>query len=81
MDVATIGTIAPDDFKTTLGKTAPEMQKEIQDVMDKYVGQLNDMLKPGIVIPSVMGVSVTDADIDFYDGYLALGASVSNESW
>lgn len=76
---ATVGTIA--DFTTTLGVTAEAFQKSLQDQVTQYVGELNKLLEAGVVIPSIMGVDVSDVEIDMEEGYLVLGVSLSPTSW
>jgi len=38
-------------------------------------------LAAGIVIPTVMGIDVSDLDLKFFDGYLEFGISVSAAFW
>jgi len=42
---------------------------------------LNKDLAAGLVIPTIMGIDVSDLDLDFYDGYLEFGISVSPSFW
>lgn len=49
--------------------------------LDLVVMIENDNLRQGVVIPKIMGVDVSDVEINFFDGYLALGLSVNQQFW
>jgi len=77
---ASAGTVEA-DFKTTLGITAAQLQKEVQDQIDSGVAELNIELADGVEIPTIMGIDVSDVQVDFFTGYMELGASLSPKSW
>jgi len=77
---ASSGTVGA-DFQTTLGITAAQLQSEIQNYVDTTVSALNIELADGVVIPSIMGIDVSDVAIDFFAGYMELGCSLSPQSW
>lgn len=39
------------------------------------------MLAAGIVIPKIFGIDVSDVELDFFDGYLSFGATITQEFW
>lgn len=57
------------------------MKALLQTTVDTYVAQANDLLAAGIVIPTIEGIDVSDVELDFFDGYLSFGASVSPAFW
>lgn len=77
---AKIGTVGA-NFQTTLGLTAAQFATNLQGVVDKYIGVLNTNLTAGVVIPSILGIQVVDAEITFFDGYLELGADVTQTTF
>jgi hypothetical protein len=76
---ATAGTVS--GFSTTLGITADDFLKEVQGEITHYVNEANTALAAGIVIPTVMGIDVSDLDLNFFDGYLEFGISVDAAFW
>lgn len=80
MAKATAGAIGA-GFKTTLGVTAAQLLQEVQSQIDQAVANLNQQLASGIVIPSIMGIDVSDVEIRFLTGYAELGMSLSPTSW
>lgn len=78
---SSLGTILASSFKTTLGLTADALLKELQDQVDAGISTLNADLKAGVVIPKIFGIDVSDVEINFFQGYLALGMTVSESFW
>ena len=79
-DTAEWGTLG-DDFATTLDTTPEALHKEVQDQLDFRVSQLNDVLSTGVWIPEIAGLNVGDLAINFYDGYLSFGSTVTPDFW
>jgi hypothetical protein len=77
---ASVGTMGK-AFTTTLGITADQFHSRLQDTVDEGVTELNEMLQNGVVIPSIMGIDVSDVEISMMEGYLELGMSLSPTSW
>lgn len=77
---ATLGTIGA-GFKTTLDVTADAFLKSLQSQVDAQIAIANTDLAAGIVIPKILGVDVSDVELNFFDGYLSLGLSVNQEFW
>jgi hypothetical protein len=77
---ASAGTIGT-DFKTTLGITAAQLLQSVQESIDSAIALLNAELAAGIVVPSIMGIDVSDVAIEFFTGYAELGVSLSPKSW
>lgn len=70
------------EFKTTLGfKSGQEFMTFFQGQIDMYIGQLNQNLTAGVVIPTIMGIDVSDVEISILEGYAELGLSLSPTSW
>lgn len=78
---SSLGTILASSFKTTLGLTSDALLKELQDQVDTGVSTANELLKTGIVIPKILGIDVSDVEIDFFQGYMELGMTVSESFW
>lgn len=77
---ASAGTIG-NPFKTTLGITAGDLLKMMQDAIDGGVVTANADLKTGVEIPSIMGIDISDVEINFYPGYGEVGMSLGSMSW
>lgn len=78
---SSLGTILASSFKNTLGLTADALLKDLQDQVDAGVSTANADLKTGIVIPKILGIDVSDVEIDFFQGYMELGMTVSESFW
>lgn len=78
---SSLGTILASSFKSTLGLTADALLKDLQDQVDAGVSTANADLKTGIVIPKILGIDVSDVEIDFFQGYMELGMTVSESFW
>lgn len=78
---ASLGSIDSEGFVTTLGLTNAQLQKELQDQIDTVISLVNTNLTAGVVIPTIMGIDVSDVDIKFMKGYVELGMSLSPTSW
>lgn len=74
-----IGTIA--SIKSTLGLTAAQFGTQLQALVDKEIAIVNTALTTGVVIPSIVGIQVTNAELNFFDGYLALGVDVTQTTF
>lgn len=74
IDTHTLGTWK--DFSTTLGVTQEVMQAGLQSLIDKGAGIANTALAAGIVIPKVLGITITDVDFGFSAGLVSFGASI-----
>lgn len=75
------GTIDSTGFQTTLGLTAAQLQNELQTQIDTAITDLNLNLTAGVVIPTIMGIDVSDVEIKLMKGYGELGMSLSPTSW
>jgi hypothetical protein len=53
----------------------------LQSQLDGSVTTANAILKAGWVIPKILGIDVSDVEIDFVPGLMKLGLSVSAASW
>jgi len=62
----TIGTIS--NFSTTLGMDAATFQKEFQAFVDSNVATLNSQLSAGIKVPTFLGISVSDFELNSSNG-------------
>lgn len=68
-------------FQTTLGITSAQLLLEVQTEIDQAIAQLNQNLTTGVVIPTIMGIDVSDVEISIMKGYVELGMSLSPTSW
>jgi len=64
-------------FETTLGISKDALLKEVQDLVNTEVAELNKNLTAGIVIPEVFGIDISDIEIKLTKGLLEAGISVS----
>ena len=76
---SSVGTVS--QFTTTLGITSDQFLSEVQGSVDTNIATLNQLLAAGVVIPQVAGIDISDLDLDFFDGYLEFGISVSPTFW
>ena len=74
ISTSTIGTV--NNFQTTLGMDATAFSKELQGVVDKYIGEVNQNLTTGVVIPSFMGIAAS-VDVDCGDGWVHGGVDLT----
>ena len=70
-----------EDFETSLGFTAQQLQDRLQSELDDVIQTANAELAAGLVIPKILGIDVSDVEINFFDGYLALGLTASQTFW
>jgi len=75
------GTVNADSFQTTLGITADQALNDVQTEVNTLVGTLNDELAAGIAVPTFHGIDLSDFELDFFEGYLEFGMSVSAQFW
>jgi hypothetical protein len=54
---------------------------DIQTLVNTDIGSINDELNAGIAVPSIKGIDLSDFELDFFDGYLEFGMSVSASFW
>lgn len=80
-DTYQLGTIDASDFQTTLGITAAALQKEVQDLLNTTFEALNAALAAGVPLPEIFGLDFSKANLDWNDGYINLGGSVSADFW
>jgi len=45
------------------------------------ISSINDELAAGIAVPSIKGIDLSDFELDFFEGYLEFGMSVSASFW
>lgn len=76
---STIGTVSK--FSTTLGMDQQAFQDEVQAVVNKYVAQANADLAAGVVIPSIMGINVSDVELNSSAGYVEFGMNVTPQTF
>lgn len=76
---ASLGSISK--FTTSLGITKDALMSDLQGKLDTGVQQANTILKAGWVIPKILGIDVSDVEIDFTPGLMKLGLSVSSNTW
>lgn len=78
---ATIGTLVPDSFKTTLDLTADQLTTKLTGLVDTNIATLNAELAAGVPVPAIAGINISDFEIAFYEGYTAFGLNVSPAFW
>lgn len=71
----TIGTVS--NFQTTLGMDAAAFQKEFQTFVDTNIADLNTQLAAGIAVPTFMGISVSDFELNTSNGYAEIGLNAT----
>lgn len=76
---ASLGSIST--FTTTLGITKDAFLKGLQDQLDTGVQTANGILKAGWAIPKILGIDVSDVEINFTPGLMSVGLSVSQATW
>jgi len=75
-----IGTIGK-NFQTTLGLTAAQFGTNLQALVDKEIAIVNANLTQGVVIPSILGIQVVNAEINFSDELMMVGADVTHTTF
>jgi len=53
-----------------------QLQTDMDNFLNYWVGYANDKLAAGIVIPSIHGIDISDVELVNYDGYIEFGASL-----
>lgn len=76
---ADLGSIST--FSTSLDLTKDALLKGLQTQLDTGVATANAVLKAGWVIPKILGIDVSDVEIDFVPGLMKMGLSVSKSTW
>ena len=76
-----VGTLNADSFQTSLGLTADQVLTDVQTLVNTDIGSINDELAAGIAVPSIKGIDLSDFELDFFEGYLEFGMSVSTSFW
>jgi len=62
---------------TTLGVSSDVLSNELNQFFNTNVASLNTILAAGFAIPSFMGISFSDGQIVFNQGYLELGLTIA----
>lgn len=75
---SSLGAISATTFQTTLGLTSDAIMADLQGQVTKYITIANTNLTAGIVIPSILGIDVSNVEINNFAGYLQFGISVSS---
>ena len=75
LGLASAGSIGA-NFTTTLGLTSDQVLAELQTLIDTEIVVVNQLLAAGIAVPSIMGIDLSDFELDFFKGYLEFGMSV-----
>lgn len=57
------------------------MLNDIQTLVNTDIATINDQLAAGIAVPSIKGIDLSDFELDFFEGYLEFGMSVSASFW
>jgi len=76
---SSVGTVS--NFQTTLGMTADQFQTELQNNMNKYITEANTALAAGVPITKIGPVDVHDLEINFNQGFIEGGISVTPATW
>lgn len=71
----TIGLVS--NFKTTLEMDAAAFQKEFQNFVDTNIADVNTLLAAGIKVPTIMGISVSDFELNTNNGYVEIGLNAT----
>lgn len=53
----------------------------VQTAIDTNIAKLNTLLKAGVVIPEIAGITVSNVEVNFYKEYLEAGISLSPAFW
>jgi len=75
----TIGTVS--DFKTTLGLTQDSFETQLQAFVDTSFTKINSDLKAGSAIPTIMGIDVSDLELNTSNGWVEAGINVTPKTF
>lgn len=79
ISTSTIGTVSK--FATSLGMDQQAFQTELQNFVNKYVAQANADLAAGIAIPTIMGINVSDIELNSNAGFVEFGVNVTPQTF
>jgi len=72
---STLGSIS--NSQNSLGLTAEQLLAELQNVITTNVDVANTELAAGIAIPTILGVNVSDVELNCFDGYIEFGINAT----
>lgn len=67
------------NFQTSLGLSADQFITELQGNINKYIAKANSDLAAGIKIQSILGINVSDVEVNFNQGYIEGGINATPE--
>lgn len=72
---SSLGTLT--NFQTAMGITSDQFINSLQSSMNKYIAEANADLATGIEVTSILGVNVSQFEVNFSNGYLEGGIDAS----
>mmetsp|Transcript_19579 Transcript_19579/g.45905 ORF Transcript_19579/g.45905 Transcript_19579/m.45905 type:complete len:325 (-) Transcript_19579:88-1062(-) len=74
---SSLGSLQRSTFYTTLDWSGEALLSHLQGMLDRAMSDAKSTWAHGLVVPTFMGVNVSNFEVRFHDGYVCLGFSFS----